>query len=214
MIGLAWMLARDDYDRSMSQLDFHGSPWDALLTWLPIRYAHKQASMMLWPETEVREDYWTHCCFCNFTIHIYFSSLSLFLFLTLEISFLTFSHLFWQRQARLTKTPFLVSKQVILFSIPVSLETVIICPLKRSHTHTPRRNTGKACERNCRSWFGKGNYMWPFTTNTTSAAAHFSVSRTFCFARNYSRMLPRGRLVWRQIYCYQAEETVIIDRLG
>lgn len=135
MIGLAWMLARDDYDRSMSQLDFHGSPWDALLTWLPIRYAHKQASMMLWPETEVREDYWTHCCFCNFTIHIYFSSLSLFLFLTLEISFLTFSHLFWQRQARLTKTPFLVSKQVILFSIPVSLETVIICPLKRSHTH-------------------------------------------------------------------------------
>lgn len=35
---------------------------------------------------------------------------------------------------KLLTPPFLVSKQVILFSIPVSAETVIICPLKRSHT--------------------------------------------------------------------------------
>lgn len=45
----------------------------------------------------------------------------------------------WQRlqlakKGEVLTLPFLVSKQVILFSIPVSVETAIICPLKRSHT--------------------------------------------------------------------------------
>lgn len=37
---------------------------------------------------------------------------------------------------RLLTPPFLLSKQVILFSIPVSAVTVIICPLKKGHTHS------------------------------------------------------------------------------
>ncbi len=72
---------------------------------------------------------------------------------------------------KLLTPPFLVSKQVILFSIPVSAETVIICPLKRSHTL--RRNAGKACQRNCWGWFGRENYKWPFTINTTSSSSTF-----------------------------------------
>ena len=78
---------------------------------------------------------------------------------------------------KLLTPPFLVSKQVILFSIPVSAETVIICPLKRSHAF--RRNAGKSCQRNCWGWFGRENYKWPFTTNTEPAAAaseHCSIS--------------------------------------
>lgn len=40
--------------------------------------------------------------------------------------------------------PFLVSKQVVLFSILVSKETAIICPLKRSHAQTRTANTSAA----------------------------------------------------------------------
>lgn len=53
------------------------------------------------------------------------------------------------------RRPFLVSKQVVLFSILVSTETAIICPLKRSHTQTGAHKhfgggggAGKACQRN------------------------------------------------------------------
>lgn len=47
-----------------------------------------------------------------------------------------------------SRRPFLVSKQVVLFSIPVSKETAIICPLKRSHTqaHAPQTLRRHRCE--------------------------------------------------------------------
>lgn len=77
---------------------------------------------------------------CQYIV-IFFSSVSPFPICLLPHS-LAFPE---QRGAQPAKTanrlrrPFLVSKQVVLFSIPVSTEMTIICPLKRSHTrtHTP-----------------------------------------------------------------------------
>lgn len=97
-------------------------------------------AILHWLEAEVRADYWTRCLPTEFTIRSHFSSLSLFLSLSYSTSSLS-PFLSTKRSAacqgcKLLTPPFLVSKQVILFSIPVSAETVIICPLKRSHTHS------------------------------------------------------------------------------
>lgn len=58
----------------------------------------RRRAILHWPEAEVREDYWTHCLWTEFTIYCHFSSLSLFLSLsycTFSLShFLSFS---WQR---------------------------------------------------------------------------------------------------------------------
>lgn len=166
----------------------------------------RRKAILHWPEAEVREDYWTHCLPSEFTIHSHFSSFSISVSISLVLYFLASSlspFLSTKRSVacqgcKLLTPPFLVSKQVILFSIPVSAETVIICPLKRSHTL--RRNAGKACQRNCWGWFGRENYKWPFTTNTEPPpAAHLSISPSFCFFRNYRSKIYGGELVWRYI---------------
>lgn len=132
-----------------------------------------------------------------FSISVSISLILYFLALSLSLFLLTKRSVACQG-CKLLTPPFLVSKQVILFSIPVSAETVIICPLKRSHTL--RRNAGKACQRNCWGWFGRENYKWPFTTNTEPpAAVHFSMFHSFCFFRNYRRIIYGGELVWRYI---------------
>lgn len=119
-----------------------------------------------------------------------------------SISFLQYLPLSRQRGAQLAEAPpFLVSKQVILFSIPVPTEMAIICPLKRSRTL--QRNTGNACQRNCWSWFGRENYKWPFTTNTEPpAAAHFSTAHSFCFFRNVRSII--FKLDWKHIVIRKA----------
>lgn len=66
---------------------------------------------------------------------------------------------------------FLVSKEAILFSIPVSVETPIICPLKRSHTLT---ECWERCQRNSWSWCGRENYFWPYITTTSTSIGFFS----------------------------------------
>lgn len=143
----------------------------------------------------------------EFTIHSHFSSLSLSICLILY--FLTFSLSLDKEEHSLPRlqsayAALLVSKQVILFSIPVSAETVIICPLKRSHTL--RHNAKKLCQRNCWGWFGRENYKWPFTTNReppAAAAAHFSIPHSFCFVRNYRSIIYGGMLAWIYIVIRQ-----------
>lgn len=219
------MWVKGHYHPTMGWLVFLSTPQDTLLPWLKTRDARthtcmhththtqeRRGAILHWPEAQIRKDYWTHCLPSEITIHSQFSSPSRCLSLSYSTysrpHFLSFSQ---QRGAKLAKTakllapPFLVSKQVILFSIPVSTEMVIICPLKRSHTL--RRNAGKACQRNCWSWFGRENYKWPFTTNTEPpAAAHFSIPHSFCFFRNYRSIIYGGELDWSYI--------LLLDRGG
>lgn len=57
-------------------------------------------------------------------------------------------------------SPFLVSKQVILFSIPVPTETAIIYPLQK--VTTLRRDAGNARQNKCWSWFGRERLLVTF----------------------------------------------------
>lgn len=167
----------------------------------------RRGAILHWPEAQIREDYWTHYLPSEFTINSDFSSPSP--FLSPSCSPNSLPHLLSSSQQRsvacqdceLLAPPFLVAKQVILFSIPVSTEMVIICPLKRSHTLS-----GAMLEKPARE-IVEADLAEKITSDLLQQTQNQQqqqelISHSCCFFRNYRSIIYRGELVWIYIYIY------------
>lgn len=126
------------------------------------------------------------------------------------------------KTANCLRRPFLVSKQVVLFSIPVSTEMAIICPLKRSHTRThTHAHCGAMLEKLAREIVEAdlaekitNDLSQQNTESQPNSSSSSSSALRFSFLSDSSDIINARYMQVSQIevlYCCWTGETVIID---